>query len=153
MISVAKSEVHQLQQDKKGITWDAMMYIPTVFGLGIGAFMFWYDQNQNLAYLLFFLACFFFYQGVHRVLGRLMLLPQSPVSLDVSKQRVLMKLRNGSLIELVKDLRYFSDHAGKSFGLTGMDMGGVKRQYVFHKGQFADEHAYKNVSGALKVFA
>ncbi len=153
MISVAKSEVHELRQDKQGITWDALMYIPTVSGLGIGAFMFWYDQSQNLAYLLFFLSCFFFYQGIHRVLGRLMLLPQSPVSLDVTKQRVLMRLRNGETVELVKDLRYFSDHAGKSFGLTGMDMGGVKRQYVFHKGQFADEHAYKNVSGALKVFA
>ncbi len=153
MESVAKSEVHALQQDKKGITWDALMYIPTVSGLGIGAFMFWYDQSQNLAYLLFFLACFFFYQGIHRVLGRLMLLPQSPVSLDVTKQRVLMKLRNGETVELVKDLRYFSDHAGKSFGLTGMDMGGVKRQYVFHKGQFGSDDAFKSVGGALKVFA
>ncbi len=153
MISVAKPEVHVLKQDSKGITWDVIMYIPTVSGLGIGAFMFWYDQNQNLAYLLFFLACFFFYQGIHRVLGRLMLLPKSPVSLDVSKRRVLMKLRNGEFIELVKDVRYFSDHAGKSFGLTGMDMVGVKRQYVFHKGQFASEDAYKNVAGALKVFA
>ena len=150
---VAKSEVHQLQQDKKGITWDALMYIPTVSGLGIGAVMFWYDQNQNLAYLLFFLACFFFYQGIHRVLGRLMLLPQSPVSLDVSKQRVVMRLRNRDTVELVKDLRYFSDHAGKSFGLTGMDMGGVKRQYVFHKGQFESDDAFKNVGVALKVFA
>ncbi len=153
MKSVAKSEVYALQQDKKGITWDALMYIPTVSGLGIGAVMFWYDKNQNLAYLLFFLACFFFYQGIHRVLGRLMLLPQSPVSLDVSKQRVLMKLRSGETVELVKDLRYFSDHAGKSFGLTGMDMGGVKRQYVFHKGQFDNDDAFKSVGGALKVFA
>ena len=100
-----------------------------------------------------FLACFFFYQGIHRVLGRLMLLPQSPVSLDVSKQRVVMRLRNGETVELVKDLRYFSDHAGKSFGLTGMDMGGVKRQYVFHKGQFESDVAFRSVGGALKVFA
>lgn len=129
------------------------MYVPTVSGLGIGASMFWFGQNQGLAYLLFFLACFFFYQGVHRVLGRLMLLPNSPVMLDISKQRVLMKLRNGDTIELVKNLRYFADHAGKSFGLTGMDMTGVKRQYVFHKGQFASDEAYKNVGGALKIFS
>ncbi|WP_455198819.1 hypothetical protein [Kaarinaea lacus] len=150
---MAKSEIFELGQDRKGITWDILMYVPTVSGLGIGASMFWYDQNQSLAYLLFFLACFFFYQGLHRVLGRLMLLPKSPVKLDVSKQRVLMKLRNGETVELVKNLRYFADHAGRSFGLTGMDMSGVKRQYVFHKGQFASEEAYKSVAGALKVFA
>lgn len=150
---MAKSENFQLQQDRRGVTWDALMYIPTVAGLGAGAFLFWYDQNQGLAYLLFFLSCFFFYQGVHRILGRLMLLPKSPVTLDVSKQRILMKLRNGESVELVKDLRYFSDHAGKSFGLSGMDMMGAKRQYVFHKGQFANNEAYGKAGEALKVFA
>lgn len=150
---MAKSEVFELQQDRKGVTWDVLMYVPTVLGLGTGAFMFWYGQNQNLSYLLFFLSCFFFYQGVHRILGRLMMLPQSPISLDVSKQRVSMTLRNGETIELVKNLRYFSDHAGKSFGLTGMDMMGAKRQYVFHRGQFVDGVAYGKVGDALKVFA
>ena len=128
------------------------MYVPTVIGLGTGAFLFWYDQNQGLAYLLFFLACFFFYQGVHRVLGRLLVLPRSPVSMDVSKQRVLLALRNGESVELIKSVRYFSDHAGKSFGLTGMDVMGAKRQYVFHKGQFADDAAFAKVGDALKVF-
>ncbi len=150
---MAKSEVFELKPDRKGVTWDGLMYVPMVIGLGIGAFLFWYDQNQGLSYLLFFLACFFFYQGVHRVLGRLMLLPQSPVLLDVSKQRIVLKLRNGETIELIKNLRYFSDHAGKSFGLTGMDMMGVKRQYVFHRGQFADGVAYGKIGVALKVFA
>ena len=150
---MAKSEVFELGQDRKGITWDALMYVPTVAGLGAGAFLFWYDQNQGLAYLLFFLACFFFYQGLHRVLGRMLVLPQSPVSVDVSKQRVTMVLRNGETVELIKDLRYFADHAGKSFGLTGMDMTGAKRQYVFHKGQFVDEAAFGKIGNALKVFA
>lgn len=150
---MAKSEVFELMQDRKGVTWDGLMYVPTVVGLGTMAFMFWYDQNQGMSYLLFFLACFFFYQGVHRVLGRLMLLPMSPVSLDVSKQRVVLKLRNGEIVELIKNLRYFSDHAGKSFGLTGMDMMGAKRQYVFHKGQFSDGAAYGKIGDALKVFA
>jgi len=145
--------MYTLLQDRKGVTWDAMMYVPTVAGLGAGAFMFWYDENQNLAYLLFFLACFFFYQGVHRVLGRLLMLPQSPVSLEVSKQRVAMVMRNGEVVELVKNVRYFADHAGKSFGLTGMDMMGAKRQYVFHKGQFADDAAFASAMGALKAFA
>jgi hypothetical protein len=148
-----KSETFELGRDTKGVTWDALMYVPTVAGLGIGASIFWYGQNQGLAYLLFFLACFFFYQGVHRVLGRLMLLPTSPVKLDISKQRILLTLRNGETVELVKDLRYFSDHAGKSFGLTGMDMTGAKRQYVFHRGQFADATAYGKAGASLKVFA
>lgn len=148
-----KSECFALGQDRKGMVWDLLMYIPTVSGLGVGASIFWYGDNQGLAYLLFFLACFFFYQGLHRVLNRLVLLPNSPVELEISKQRVLLKLRNGERVELVKELRYFSDTAGKSFGLAGMDMTGAKRQYVFHKGQFADETAYKRVGGALKVFA
>ncbi len=143
----------ELSKDSKGVTWDVLMYVPTVTGLGIGALMFWYDNNQGLAYLLFFLSCFFFYQGVHRVLGRMLVLPQSPVSLDVSRQRVSLALRNGEVIELIKNVRYFSDHAGKSFGLTGMDMMGSKRQYVFHKGQFADAAAFGKVGNALKVFA
>jgi len=150
---VAKSEMFELSQDRKGVTWDVLMYVPTVVGLGIGALMFWYDKNQGLAYLLFFLACFFLFQGVHRILGRMLVLPQSPVSLDVSRQRVSLALRNGEVVELVKNVRYFSDHAGKSFGLTGMDMMGSKRQYVFHKGQFADVGAFGRVADALKVFA
>jgi len=150
---VAKSQKYQLVADKKGVLWDALMYVPTVAGLGTGAFIFWYKPNHGLAYLLFFLACFFFYQGLHRILGRLVLLPNAPVSLDVSKQRVLLELRNGNRVELVKNVRYFSDYAGKSFGLTGMDSAGAKRQFVFHKGQFADQEDYSKIGGALKIFA
>lgn len=150
---MAKSERFVLMQDRKGVAWDLLMYIPTVSGLGIGAFIFWYQPNHALAYLLFFLACFFFYQGLHRVLGRLMLLPNTPVALDVNKQRVQLELRNGKNIELVKNVRYFSDYAGKSFGLTGLDTSGVKRQYVFHKGQFNNQTEYQKLGGTLKVFA
>jgi len=150
---MSKSENFPLGRDRKGVLWDVLMYIPTVGGLAGVSSMFWYDGNKGLAYLLFFLACFFLYQGLHRILQRLVLLPSSPVELDVSKQRVLLKSRNGESIELVKDLRYFSDYAGKSFALSGMDMMGSKRQYVFHKGQFADETAYKKVAAALKPFA
>ncbi|NOZ54395.1 MAG: hypothetical protein GXP08_14895 [Gammaproteobacteria bacterium] len=150
---MAKSERYQLAQDRKGVTWDLLMYIPTVSGLAIGASLFWYKPNHALAYLLFFLACFFLYQGVHRVLGRLMLLPSAPVALDVNKQRVLLELRNGNSVELVKNVRYFSDYAGKSFGLTGMDASGARRQYVFHKGQFTEQSDYQKLGGVLKVFA
>ena len=60
---MAKSEQYILHQDKGGVVWDLIMYIPTVGGLAVGAFIFWYQPNHNLAYLLSFLACFFFYQG------------------------------------------------------------------------------------------
>lgn len=150
---MAITETYSLEQDRQGITWDVLMYVPTVTGLGIGAGIFWHGENQGLAYLLFFLACFFFYQGLHRILGRLMLLPGSPVGLDITKQRVLVKLRNGDTVELIKNLRFFTDYAGKSFALTGMDMSGAKRQYVFHKGQFADSTAFDRAGSALKIFA
>lgn len=150
---MAKTEHYDLIQDRRGMLWDLTLYVPTVAGLGTGAMIFWFDQNQNLAYLLLFLACFFFYQGVHRVLGRLMLVPTSPVAIDISKKQVLLQLRNGKKTELVKDLRYFSDFAGKSFGLTGMDLLGKKRQFVFHKGQFDTEESFKKIGAALKIYA
>lgn len=150
---MAKSESFDLSQDRQGVSWDVLMYLPTVTGLGVGAAIFWHGQNQGLAYLLFFLACFFFYQGLHRILGRLMVLPGSAVMLDVSKQRVTIKLRNGDSVELVKGVRYFADYAGKSFGLSGMDLSGAKKQYVFHKGQFTDGAAFERAGAALKVFA
>ena len=150
---MAKSISFELVQDKKGITWDLLMYVPTVAGLGVGASIFWYGANQGLAYVLFFAACFFFYQGLHRVLQRLMILPGSAVALDITRQRVLVRHRNGESVELVKDVRYFSDYAGKSFGLTGMDMTGAKRQYVFHKGQFAAAGDFGKAGESLKVFS
>jgi hypothetical protein len=150
---MAKTEHYDLQPDNKGVVWDLLMYVPTVTGLGAGFFLFWFRGNEALGYLLLFLTCFFFYQAVHRVLGRLILLPSAPVSIDVSKQRVVLKLRNGKLVELVKNVRYFSDYAGKSFGLTGMDLSGVKRQFVFHRGQFADQTEFNKIGGVLKLFA
>jgi len=149
---MAKEERYTLVRDTRGIVWDLLMYVPTVAGLGIGASIFWYQPNRPLAYLLFFLACFFFYQGVHRVLGRLVLLPNAPVALDVSKRRVQLELRNGEKVELVKNVRYFSDTAGKSFALSGMDAAGARRQYVFHKGQFTDEGDYQKLGSVLRVF-
>lgn len=150
---MAKSERYQLIQDKKGVLWDVLMYIPTVSGLCIGAFVFWFQPNHALAYVLLFAGCFFFYQGLHRILARLMLLPTVPVALDVNKQRILLQLRNGKTVELVKNVRYFSDYAGKSFGLAGMDSAGARRQYVFHKGQFTDKSSYDKLGSLLKVYA
>jgi hypothetical protein len=143
----------ELVRDQRGVMWDALLYTPTVLGLGSAALILWYQGNQSFGYLLLFLASFFLIQGVHRVLGRLILLPASPVSLDITKQRVLLHLRNGQHVELVKNVRYFSDFAGKSFGLTGMDLNGARKQYVFHKGQFPSEESFRKVGVALKIYA
>ncbi len=150
---MSKAETFVLEKDRRGVLWDAAMYVPTVGGLSGVSFMFWFDGDKGLSYLLFFLACFFFYQGLHRILQRLLLLPSSPVELSVSKQRILLKTRGGESTELVKDLRYFTDYAGKSFALSGMDMAGAKRQYVFHRGQFADSVIYKKVTASLAPLA
>jgi hypothetical protein len=142
-----------LVRDRRGVMWDALLYAPTVFGLGSAALILWYQGNQSFGYLLLFLASFFLIQGVHRVLGRLILLPASPISIDITKQRVSLQLRNGQCIELVKNLRYFSDFAGKSFGLTGVDLNGARKQYVFHKGQFPSDELFRKIGAALKIYA
>lgn len=149
---MAKSDNYQLQSDTKGMWWDIMLYLPTVCGLGIGGAITWNSGSQGMAYVLLFLTFFFLYQGIHRLSGRLMFLGTSPVFLEVSKSAVKIGLKNQERVELVKDLRYFSDYAGKSFGLTGMDLQGAKRQYVFHKGQFVSEQEFKKIGTFLKVF-
>ena len=146
-------ESFPLEKDRQGMLWDVLMYVPTVGGLAGVSFMFWFDGDQGLSYLLFFLACFFLYQGAHRIMQRLMLLPSSPVVLAVGQQGVQLTTRSGESVELVKDVRYFTDYAGKSFALSGMDMGGGKRQYVFHRGQFAAAGAYKRAGDTLKPYA
>jgi len=148
---MAKSEEYRLVKDKNGVIWDAMLYFPMVVGLGLGAAIFWHQSNQGLTYLLFFLACFFFYQGTHRILGRLIMLPGNPTMLDVSKRMVTLWLKNGQKIELIKNLRFYSET--KTIALTGMDSGGARRQYIFHKGQFEDETQFKKASAALRIFA
>lgn len=70
---------------------------------------------------------------------RLLIHPQAPVSLDINRERVRMKLKGGQYASLMKDIRFFADQAGKSFGLTGMDAMGTKRQYVFHRKQFIED--------------
>lgn len=147
------SERCVLQPDRKGVVWDALLYLPTCAGLGVGSFIFWFQGNQSLGYLLLFLASFFAFQAIHRILGRMLLLPSAPIALEVSKQRVVVETRNGRRMELVKSVRYFPDFAGKSFGLAGMDLNGIRKQFVFHRGQFSDEDVFKKTAAALKVFA
>ena len=140
-----------LTQDHKGVVWDLLLYVPTVVALGSMAASFWYSNDHNMGYLLFFLTCFFFIAGFNRIFKtRLMLLPSAPVSLRIGEQNISLLQRNGSQVDLVKNLRYYADYAGKSFGISGLDGTGKQFQYVFHKGQFTTVDQYNSVQSILK---
>lgn len=142
-----------LVQDKIGMYWDLALYVPTVIFLTSIGLKMWYSADKNWAYLLMFLASFFFIIGANRIVkSRMMLVPSSPVTIEADKQRVLCGLRSGEQVELVKGVRYFPDFSGKSFAITGLDLKGGKRQYIFHRGQFADEEEYKELREFLRIY-
>lgn len=149
---MASKGQYGLVPDKKGAMWDLLLYVPTVGALLLIGVKLWFGPNQTWSYLLVFLASFFFVAGANRIAARLLLMPTAPVALDIDKHRVRLTLRGGQSVDLVKNLRFYSDYAGKSFGLTAMDLAGKKRQYVFHKGQFSNENAYKDITGSLRVY-
>ena len=141
-----------LAQDRKGMIWDLLLYVPTVTALLSMAAKFWYGDDINLAYLLVFMGSFFFIAGANRILKtRLMVLPGAPVAIEIDKKTIRLVLRNGRQIELLKDLHFYSDYAGKTFGLTGMDGAGKKLQFVFHKGQFPEAKDYQAVQDKLRA--
>lgn len=144
---------YRLSPDRTGLVWDLLLYVPTVlFLFGIGLKL-WYSSSQPWAYLLFFLAFFFVFAGSNRILStRLMVLGSSPVSIECDRDQIVLQLRNGTRVDLVKDVRFFPDYAGKSFGLSGMDLSGQRRQYVLHRGQFADQDAYRRLLDQLTPF-
>ena len=131
--------------------WDLLLYIPTVAVLASLAAKFWYGGDHNLAYLLYFLTCFFFIIGFNRIFKtRLMLLPSAPICMEVSGQSVGLVQRNGVRVELVKKVRYYSDYAGRSFGLSGLNGAGKQLQFVFHRGQFETVSLYNAAQESLK---
>ncbi|NOY63053.1 MAG: hypothetical protein GXP10_07875 [Gammaproteobacteria bacterium] len=143
-----------LRPDKKGVWWDIALYVPTVIFLLSIAFQLWYTPSQNWSYLLVFAATFFFLVGANRIFkSRLLLLSSSPIAIGANKHRVRLELSGGSKVDLVKNVRYFPDFSGKSFGLTGMDLAGKKQQYIFLRGQFSDEAEYKELREFLRIFA
>lgn len=150
---MANTASYRLQRDTRGLVWDLLLYVPTVTALVyIGASL-WFSANHSWAYVLFFMACFFVFAGGNRILGsRLMMLPSSPERIDVDKDQVRIGLHNGREVVLVKALRYFSDYAGKSFGLTGLDHEGHKHQFIVHRGQFTDPAEYKDIQSRLAVY-
>lgn len=138
---------YELVQDRGGMWWDLLLYVPTVTALLSMAAKFWFGGDVNLAYLLLFLGSFFFIAGANRILKtRLMLLPSAPIAIELeNRNSVSLVLRSGEKLELVSDLRFYPDYAGKSFGLAGLDKSGRRAQLVFHKGQFAAEREFEAV--------
>lgn len=133
------------------MAWDLLLYVPTVTALLSISAKFWYGDDTNLAYLLAFLGSFFFIAGASRILKtRLMILPSAPVAIETDGKLASILLRSNKRVELVQGWRYYSDYAGRTFGLTGMDSNGHQRQYIFHKGQFSSEQDYQAAQNILR---
>ena len=148
---MAETFKFDLVQDRNGMVWDLLLYIPTVVALGSIAASFWYDNNQNMGYLFFFLTCFFFIAGFNRVFKtRLMMLPSAPVSIIIGPQSIGLIQKNGVPVDLVKNIRYYADYSEKSFGLSGLDGTGKQLQFVFHRGHFATVAQYSSAQETLK---
>ena len=141
-----------LVPDKKGVMWDLLLYVPTVFFLGLIATKFWYEGSKNFSYLLAFLASFFFLAGSNRILKtRLMAVKSAPVAIDAEKACVKVVLRSGQDISLLKQIRRYGDYAGKSFGLSGLDGSGRRQQFVFHRAQFPSQSEFEAIQKQLDV--
>lgn len=139
-----------LVPDKRGVMWDLLLYVPTVFFLSLIATKFWYEGSKNFSYLLAFLASFFFLAGSNRILKtRLMVVKSAPVAIEADKACVRIVLRSGQSVALLKQIRRYGDYVGKSFGLSGVDGNGARQQFVFHKDQFRSLQEYESVQKAL----
>jgi len=142
---------YNLVADRKGVVWDLLLYIPTVVALGSIGASFWFSDDQTTGYLFYFLTCFFFIAGVNRIFKtRLMLFPSAPISFRVEGQGVLLSLKSGVQVNLIKSIKYYSDYSGKTFGLSGLDGSGKQMQFVFHKGQFATVEEFDSAQSILK---
>lgn len=140
-----------LVPDKKGVVWDLMLYIPTVVALGSISASLWYGDDHNTSYLLFFLTCFFFIAGFNRVMTRMILLPSSPVNLILDGESLITTQKGGAQTVLIKNQKFFSDYAGKSFAMSGIDGTGKSQQFVFHRGQFSSSEQFELAQTELKT--
>lgn len=153
MSDIDKGCRYEFKQDRRGMAWDLLLYVPTVTALFSIAAKLWFGPSQSWSYLLVFLGSFFLLAGANRILKtRLLMLSSAPVALEVAKEHVNIRLRGGKAVDLVKDVRFFAEIGGKTFALTGMDLSGQKQQFVFHMGQFQDDAAYKSAKAYLEVY-
>lgn len=143
----------ELVQDSKGVLWDLVLYIPTFTILLYYASVLWYGNNQPLTYVLVFASTLIFLIAFNRIAkSRLMLLASSAIAFAVSKKGVKLELKSGDSVDLVKDVRFFSDMAGRSFAVSGVDASGKTQKFVFHLGQFPSASSFENAKALLRVF-
>lgn len=141
-----KNTRYNLHQDRTGMYWDLLLYVPTVGALSTVALFSWYNKNPSLAYLMVFLASFFLIAGANRILKtRLMILGSAPVSLEIRNNEVTITLKNHKTIDLLKEVKLYSDLSGKTFGLSGLNAQGMKEQFIFHRGQFALNQEFEGI--------
>ncbi|HYA66842.1 MAG TPA: hypothetical protein VEE84_09135 [Burkholderiaceae bacterium] len=144
----------ELRPDRKGAIWDLLLYVPTVVALASMGAKLWFGDDRALAYLLSFLASFFFFVGANRILKtRLMLLPSAPIRVDVGNDAVSIVQRGGASADLVKEQRVYADFSGRSFGISGLNRQGQRLQFVLHRGQFANDTAFAALQEAVKRLA
>lgn len=137
---------YALCRDYRGILWDALLYVPTVTMLLVFATSNWYATQTWIAYLLGFMACFFFIAGTNRILvTRLMWLPSAPVAIETASRAVALTLKSGRVVNLIGDVKLYRDRSGNSFGLTGSNGEGKRYQYIFHRRQFGNDEAFAAV--------
>jgi len=148
---MATTKRFELRADRRGAIWDLLLYVPTVVALASVGAKLWFGEDRALAYVLTFLASFFFIVGANRILKtRLMLLPSAPIRVDVDVDSVSIVQRGGASADLVKEQRVYGDFAGRSFGISGLDRQGRRLQFVLHRGQFANDAAFAALQEALK---
>jgi hypothetical protein len=141
----------ELRADVSGALWDLLLYVPTVGALASIGVKLWFSGEQGYAYLLSFLASFFFIVGANRILRtRLMLLPSAPTAIELGEEGASIRLRSGARAELVKQPKVYADVADRSFGVSGLDREGRRLQFVFHRGQFAAPQEFAAARAALQ---
>lgn len=148
-----REQAFELRPDKVGALWDALLYVPVVAFLLFWGLTLWYGKQWAMVgYALMFLGFFFLMVGGGRIFRRLQWLPSAPVGLEIGADRVRVRLKGGETVSLVKGVCYFPDYAGKSFGLSGMDTAGARRQFVFHRTQFGSETDFARAGDALRIY-
>jgi hypothetical protein len=148
---MAAMQRYALAPDRRGAVWDLLLYVPTVVALASFGAKLWFGGDRAPAYLLCFLASFFFLIGANRVLKtRLILLPSAPAAIELDGDCLTVVRRDAARVDLVKEQKVYADFAGRSFGVSGLDRGGRRLQFVFHRGQFAQEGAYGALQQALQ---
>jgi hypothetical protein len=137
---------YTLRRDYHGMFWDALLYVPTVTALAIFAISSFYDDKVAVAYLLGFLACFFLFAGANRILTtRLMWLPSAPVAIEIRPSAADLILKSGEDHPAPAGLEALPRSIGPIIRPDRRQRCKARKQFIFHRGQFARTAIFKAV--------